>query len=135
MNMAMSDNDEELPASGVHTHIRTDDQWSPACTHMSTSDDQYSHRVRGQDFLADLSDEESIPQFLLDSTKIHVDGSEIRGRAGFGVFFPHAGYDNISEPVVGPQTNNREGCQQSEQDSALCATTKSCACMVIPSGV
>ena len=62
-----------------------------------------------RDFLQDMSDADSVPDFLLDSTKVHAwtDGSEIRGRAGYGVYFPHAEYDNISEPVVGPQTNNR----------------------------
>ena len=47
--------------------------------------------------------------FLLDSTKVHAwtDGSEIRGLAGYVVYFLHAECDNISEPVVGPQTNNR----------------------------
>ena len=56
-----------------------------------------------------MSDAESVPDFLLDSTKPHAwtDGSEIGGRAGYGVYFPHAEYDNISEPVVGPQTNNK----------------------------
>ena len=48
-------------------------------------------------------------ELLLDSTKVHAwaDGSEIGGWAGCGVYFPHAEYDSISEPVVGPQTNNR----------------------------
>ena len=50
-----------------------------------------------------------MPEFLLDSTKVHAwtDGSEIGGRAGYRVLAPHAEYGNISEPVVGPQTNNR----------------------------
>ena len=32
---------------------------------------------------------------------------EIGERAGYGVYFPHAEYGNISKPVMGPQTNNR----------------------------
>ena len=50
-----------------------------------------------------------MPEFLLDSTNVHAwtDGSEIGGRAGYEVYFPHWEYGNISEPVVGPQTNNR----------------------------
>ena len=49
-----------------------------------------------------------MPEFLLDSTKVHAwtDGSEIGGRAGYEVYFPHSDYGSISEPVVGPQTNN-----------------------------
>ena len=64
--------------------------------------------MRGQDFLAELCDEESVPEFLLDSTKMHawVDGLEIRGQARFGVSPPHVEYDNISELVVGPRTFN-----------------------------
>ena len=60
-------------------------------------------------FLAGLSDDESVSEFLLEGTKVHAwaDRSEIRGQAGFGVYFPPAEYDNISEPVVGPRTNNR----------------------------
>ena len=109
MHMATSDDEEEHLASGTHTHVHTDDHWLPACTHMSTSKDECSHGMRGQEFLVELSYAESVPEYLLDSTKIHawVDGSEIRGRAGFGVFSPHAGYENVSEPVVGPETNNR----------------------------
>ena len=63
-----------------------------------------------------MSDAESVLDFLLDSTKVHAwtDGSEIIGRAGYGVYFRHAEYDNISEPVVGPQTNNRQRYRQSE---------------------
>ena len=51
---------------------------------------------------------ESVPDFLGDA-KIHafVDGSEIRGQAGFGVYFPHGEFLNVSQPVVGAQTNNR----------------------------
>ena len=68
------------------------------CTHMSTSEDECNRGVRVQDFLADVSDAESMPEFLVDPTEIHswADGSETRGQAGFGVFFPHAKYDNIS---------------------------------------
>ena len=56
-----------------------------------------------------MSDAESMLDGLLDSTKVHAwtNGSEITGRAGYGVYFPHAIYDNIGELVVGPQTNNR----------------------------
>ena len=53
-----------------------------------------------------LSDVETVPDFLLDNGKLHawVDGSEIRGQARYGVYFPHGEYTNISRPVVGPQT-------------------------------
>ena len=56
-----------------------------------------------------MSDDESVLDFLLDCTKVRaqVDGSEMRGQAGFGVYFPHTKYENISELVVGPLTNNR----------------------------
>ena len=108
-HMATSDKEDTRVADGAHTHIHSDDHWSPACTHMSTPEDKCNHGARVQDFLADLSDAESVLEFLLDFTKIHdwADGSEIRGRAGFGVFFSHAEYDNINEPVVGAQINNR----------------------------
>ena len=61
------------------------------------------------DLLLDLLDVESVPDFLLDNTKVNtwMDGSEIRGQAPYGVHFPHGEYPNISQPMVGPQTNNR----------------------------
>ena len=64
---------------------------------------------------------QSPPEILLHSTKIHAwaDGSEIRGQVRFGVFFLHAEYDNISEPVVGPQTNN--GAEVSAVRARICA--------------
>ena len=50
----------------------------------------------------------SVPDFLGDA-KIHawLDGSEIRGQAGFGVYFPHGEFPNVSQPVAGAQTTNR----------------------------
>ena len=82
----------------------SDEFWSPACMHMS--DDEYSSMARGQAFLEELSDVESVPDFLGDA-KIHawIDGSEIRGQAGFGVYFPHGEFPNVSQPVVGAQMN------------------------------
>ena len=79
----------------THTHTHT---------HESTSDTEGL-----RDFLQDMSDAVSVPDFLQDSTKVHAwtYGSEIGGRAGHGVYFPHDEYDNISEPVVGPQTSNK----------------------------
>ena len=104
-HMATPDDDKEHLASGTHTHVHMDDHWSPACSQMSRSKDECSQGRRGQEFLAELSDAESIPQFFFDSTKIHawVEGWEIRGRAGFGFPPPppHAEYHNISEPLVG----------------------------------
>ena len=72
------------------------------------SDDEDSNIARGQEFLEEISEVESIPDFLGDA-KIHawLDGSEIRGQAGFGVYFPHGEFLNVSQPVVGVQTNNR----------------------------
>ena len=51
---------------------------------------------------------ESVPNFLGDA-KIHAwyGGSEMRGQAAFGVYFPHAEFPNVSEPVESAQTNNR----------------------------
>ena len=42
-----------------------------------------------QDFLAGPSNDESVPNFLLDCTKVHAwaDGSEIRGKQGLGSAF------------------------------------------------
>ena len=61
------------------------------------------------DLLLDMSDVETVPDFLLDNVNLHawVDGSEVQGQAGYGVYFPHGEYLNISRPVVGPQANNR----------------------------
>ena len=78
-----------------------------------------------------LPNDESVPDFLLDCTKVHAwaDGSKIWGQAGFGIYFPHAEYENISEPVVGPQTNNRAEVSAVRAGiRALCAAPKSCAC-------
>ena len=104
---------------------------------MSTSEGECNQGALVQDFLADLSDAEYMLEFLLDSTKIHAwaNGSKIRGRAGFGVFFPHVEYDNISEPVVGPQTNNR--AEVSAVRAGICAvrnTWELCPTMT-PNGV
>ena len=92
----------------TYTYIRTTSghQHAQTWAHETTS---AARGCGGRTFLAELSDGESVPEFLLDSTKMHpwADGSEIRGRAGFLVFDPHAQYDSISEPIVGPQTNNR----------------------------
>ena len=92
----------------THTYIRTTGGHQ-TCAHMSRSDDECSQGMRGHDFLTELFDAESVPEFLLNSTKIHawLDGSEIWGRAGFRVFFAHAKYGHISEPVMSPQPNNR----------------------------
>ena len=128
-HMAISDKNEVGYMERAQSGLRGDteevrEQWSPACTHMVTSNDDdqlmassvhtHTHEstpdVEGlRDFLQDMLHAESVSNFLLDSTKVHVwtDGSEIRGRAGYGVYFPHAKDDNIGEPVVGPQTNNR----------------------------
>ena len=38
-----------------------DDYWSPVCTHMS--DDKDRNMGRGQVFLAELSDVETVPKF------------------------------------------------------------------------
>ena len=96
---------------------RADSPWSPACMHMATTDEDREGRPGDRpqregsperDLLS-MSHLESVPDFPLDTTKIHawVDGSEVRGHAGYGVYFPHGEYPNVSEPVVGPQTNNR----------------------------
>ena len=67
--------------------------------------------------MAKLSDVEYIPDFLLDSTKIHawVDGSETRGQAGFGVYFPHAEYDNVSSGTA----NQSQGRSINSQGSKM----------------
>ena len=64
-------------------------------THMS--DDEDRNIARGQEFLEELSEVESVPDFLGDA-KIHawLDGSEIRGQLGFGVFFPRGEVPNVS---------------------------------------
>ena len=61
------------------------------------------------DLSLDLSEAESVPDFLLDDAKVHawVDGFEVRGQAGYGMYFLHGEYPNVSRPVVGPQTSNR----------------------------
>ena len=61
------------------------------------------------DLLPDPSEVESVPDFLMDDVKLHawVDGSEIRGQVGYGVYFPHDENSNINRPVVGPKTNNK----------------------------
>ena len=61
------------------------------------------------DVSLDLSDVETVPDFLLDDDKLHVwvDGSEIQGQAGYGVYFPHGECPNINRLVVGPQMDNR----------------------------
>ena len=66
----------------------SDECWSPACMHMSADKDR--NIARGQAFLEELSDVESVPDFLGDA-KIHawLYGSEIREQASFGVYFPH----------------------------------------------
>ena len=33
MHMATSDDEDERLASGAHTHVHTEEHWSPACTH------------------------------------------------------------------------------------------------------
>ena len=70
MAMSRHDDDKQL-ASGAHTYVHADDHRSLACTHMSTSEDECSQGARARDFLVDLSDAESVPEFLLHSTKIH----------------------------------------------------------------
>ena len=74
------------------------------------NDNKDRNVARGQAFLQELSGVESVPEFLGDA-KVHawVDGSEVRGQAGFGVYFPHGEFPNVSQPLVGAQTNNREG--------------------------
>ena len=45
-----------------------------------------------------------MPDFLLDSTKVHAwtDRSENGGRAGYGVYFPHAEYSHRCLGVIPP---------------------------------
>ena len=88
-----------------HSDDSMEEPWSPACTSV----DEQAHVPMTMDPSPDLSDVETVRDFLLDNDKLHVwvDGSEIRGQAGYGVYFPHGEYPNISRPVVGPQTNNR----------------------------
>ena len=83
-----------------------DDSWLPACTHMSDNENQNVTRREG--FVQKLSDVESVPDFLGD-VKVHVwvDGSEICGHIGFGVYFPHGEFPNVSQPVLGTQAKNR----------------------------
>ena len=65
----------------------------------------------------------------MGDAKVHarVDGSEIRGQAGFRVYFPHGEFPNVSQPVVGSQTNNtvevsvvRAAIQRVSQSQELC---------------
>ena len=50
------------------------------------------------DLSLDLWEVETVLDFLLDNDKLlaWVDGSEIRGQAGYGVYFPHGEYPKIS---------------------------------------
>ena len=100
-------NNEEQPLK-VYNKCPMDSQQCspPPCTHMSDEKDR--NIARGKAFLEELSEVESVTDFLGDA-KIHVwlDGSEVRGQAGFGVYFPHGDFPNVSQPVVGAQSNNR----------------------------
>ena len=66
----------------------------------------------GEKFLSGLSDRESLLEFSTEYRRIlclhgRVDGSTEKGQAGFGVFFPVEEYANVSQSVLGAQTNNR----------------------------
>ena len=69
-HMATSDDNDELIARGAHTHVHTNGHWSPACTHIGALGDEFT-KEPVQCFLAGLSDDESVLDFLLDCTKVH----------------------------------------------------------------
>ena len=120
-HMSESDNEQGFPPpppqGGVfstpwlsgHSYDSMEGPWSPTCTHVSTLGDERACAPMAMDLSLDPSEAESVPVFPLDDVKLHawVDGLEVRGQAGYGVYFSHDEYTNISRPVVGPQANNR----------------------------
>ena len=81
-------------------------QWSPACTHMAASDND---------------DEQSASS---THTRVHTDDHRTPACTHMST-----SEDDCGQGIIGQRY------RQSEQESALCATPGSCACIVTPSGV